>query len=169
MEVSKQLKKQIIIEIIALLFLVAVIIYAIFAINTGNSDNILSQDGMVLVLDNTSFKGLKASSDGEGLETNGIIYTVTNNNDHNKKYKLIITPSIHNEEILNQIRISVDDMFIEDITDLERIGGGYVVSTYDLKPGYTKRHLIKSWFKLDTSEKILLNKINFDFEIVIVE
>ena len=49
MEVSKQLKKQIIIEIFALLFLIGVIIYAIYAISF-NENNIMNQNGMVLVI-----------------------------------------------------------------------------------------------------------------------
>ena len=82
MVVSDQLKKQIVIEIIALIFLVGVIIY-----------------GMVIVIDYKGLKSLKKASDGEGLEGEGVSYTVTNNNSVKKQYELLIIPDVHNDSI----------------------------------------------------------------------
>lgn len=168
MVVSNQLKKQIVIEVLALIFLVGVTIYAIFAINKSNDNKILSQDGMVLVLDDTKYKGLESYSDGEGLGIDGTTYTVTNNNSDSIEYKLVIVPDVHTDDVLSQIRISVDDLYIDDLTNLERLNGGYVVATNKLDAGYTKIHLIKAWYKLDTKKEIK-KEINFEYRVVKVE
>lgn len=89
MVVKKELKRQIIIEIVALILLFAIIIYAFFAIDHGNRNKISSMDGMVVVLDETNFSRMVASSDGKGLESGGITYTVTNNNTSLVKYKVV--------------------------------------------------------------------------------
>lgn len=166
MVVSKQLSKQIIIEIFALLFLIAVIVYAIFAIDKNNSNNISSQDGMVIVLDNKNVSKLTVLSDGQGLETEGILYNLTNNNSSEKKYKIILFPSIQESNVLDQIKIGVDDLYIDELTKLERHNGGYVVASGNLKAGYTNRHLFKFWYKLDTKEE-LVKEVEFDFKLVI--
>ena len=75
MEVNKQLRKQIVIEVFALGFLVFAIMYGIFAIGKDNS-TVFSQDGMVIVYDTENFKAIESFSDGEGLNTDGIKYTV---------------------------------------------------------------------------------------------
>ncbi len=166
MVVSKQLSKQIMIEIIALLFLIAVIVYAIFAIDKNNSNNISSQDGMVIVLDNKNVSELTALSDGQGLENEGILYNLTNNNSSEKNYKIILFPSIQDSKILDQIKIGVDDLYVEELTKLKRHNGGYVVASGNLKAGYTNRHLFKFWYKLDT-KKELIKDVKFDFKLVI--
>ena len=167
MVVSNQLKKQIIIEIIALVFLIAVIIYAVFAIDKSNRNNITSQDGLVLVLDDSKFKALESSSDGEGLDTDGTTYTVTNNNSDEMTYSIVIVPSENDKKILDNIRVSSDDVIIEDLTSLKKKEGGYVVATNTLKSGYTKIHLFKYWYKLDALEKDIDKKIEFSYKVVI--
>ena len=169
MVVSKQLKKQIIIEVIALIFLVGVIIYAFFAIQKSNENKVTSQDGMVIVIDDSAFKGLKKASDGQGLEEKGTTYTLTNNNSLQVKYKLVLDPDVHNEEILKLVRVSVDDLYVDDLTALERLNGGYVIADSDLDAGFTKIHLIKMWYKLDSSEKVASEKINFEYRFVKLE
>ncbi len=110
MEVKKELKRQIIIEVIALIFVCSVIIYAIFAIERSNRNKISSLDGMVIVIDDSNFSRLVTSSDGKGLESGGITYTVTNNNESLVKYKIVAMPSNNDEEILKQVRIGIDDI-----------------------------------------------------------
>ena len=162
MEVSKRIRKMIVFEFIALIFLIGVIIYSIFAIQKSNDNKVSSQDGMVVVLDDSKVQALESMSDGNGLETNGVTYTITNNNDYAVTYKVVLVPDVHDDKVLNQIRVSTDDMYIEDLTKLDRTGGGYVLDTYSLNPGYTKIHLIKKWYKLDTDDTI--SKIDVDFE-----
>ena len=53
MVVSEQLKKQIIIEILALIFLMGVIVYAVFAIQKSKGNKVTSVQGMVIVVDDS--------------------------------------------------------------------------------------------------------------------
>ncbi|MGN1372374.1 MAG: hypothetical protein ACI4XM_08900 [Candidatus Coprovivens sp.] len=166
MVVSNQLKKQIVIEILALVFLIFVIIYAVFAIDKGSHNNISSKDGMVLVLDNSKFTKLEILSDGEGLNTLGTTYTITNNNSDNITYKVILTPSISDDEVLKNVRVSSDDIYIEDLVSLPKLDGGYVVSTNTLGAGYTKIHLFKYWYKLGTKEDNVGSDLTFSYSVV---
>lgn len=168
MVVSKQLKKQIVIEIFALLFLIAVIIYAIYAINI-NENNIVSQNGMVLVLDKSNYKDLVIASDGEGLNNEGVTYTITNNNSKEMKYKVIITPNIKDKDVLKYIKVGSDDLYTSKLIELEKYKDGYVVSEMLLDPGYTKIHLFKFWFDLEAPDDVLGRNIEFEYEIVIEE
>ena len=169
MEVSKQLKKQIVIEVIALLFLIGVITYSIFAIHKADKNQVSTIDGMVIVIDDTDLKPLESLSDGAGLEGDGTTYTITNNNDKSIKYKIVVVPDVHDDAVLKQIRVSVDDLYVEDLTGLERFNGGYVIATNELKAGYTKIHLIKSWYKLDTEEDISTKNVKFEYRLVKVD
>ena len=166
MVVNEQLKKQIIIEVLALLFLVGVIFYAVFAIRKSNDNKITSIQGMVIVVDDLDMKSLSKKSDGEGLEAPGIKYTVTNNNSDEVKYDLVVTPSIHDEDVLNKIRISVDDLYVSTLAELPRNGGGYVLTNYSLKAGYTKVHLIKVWYMLSTPEDLFKENIKFEYQLI---
>lgn len=166
MEVSKQLKKQIVIEVIALLFLIGVIVYSIFAITKAKENQVVSLDGMVIVIDDTKLEKMEALSDGAGLDRDGATYTITNNNDYNVKYNVVLVPDVHDEDVLKQIRISVDDIYIEDFSSLERLNGGYVITTNVLGPGYTKVHLIKSWYKLDSSSDVTSRDVKFEYRLV---
>lgn len=166
MAVSRQLKKQIIIEVIALVFLICVIIYALFAIQKSSENKIISVDGMVIVLDDSKYDGMDKSSDGVGLSSDGTTYTITNNNSDKVDYKVVIVPNIHDEKVLKQIRVSADDLYIENLTDLERINGGYAVATNKLDAGFTKVHLIKTWYKLDTLDSYLDEDIQFEYRLV---
>lgn len=158
---SNNLKKQIIIEIIALLFLVAVIIYAAYAIHKNNQNYVNNQDGFVTVLDDSKLE-LKALSDGEGLSSEGLTYAVTNNNEFATNYQVIIKPNANNEEIIKQIRVSVDDLYVENLHELETKDNGYIIITHKLNSGYTKNHNIKLWYKLGTKDNILKEKIDFE-------
>ena len=80
MEVSNNLKKQIIVEIIVLLLMASVAIYAYVAINKNSNSHVVNDNGLVLVLDDSNFTKLDKLSDGEGLEGDYVRYTVTNNN-----------------------------------------------------------------------------------------
>jgi hypothetical protein len=166
MVVSDKLKKHIVVEIFALLFLIAVIIYSVFAIDKSQQNKISSQDGLVLVLDDSKFKKLEDCSDGVGLGGPGTTYTVTNNNSNEFSYNVIVIPSVKDKELLKQIRVSVDDVFIDDFSSLEESHGGYVIASNTLKSGYTKIHLFKYWYKLDTSKDLLDKDITFSYKVV---
>lgn len=164
MVVSKQLQKQIIIELFALVILVLSIIYALFAIG-NNEGTVLSQDGMVLVLDGEEFKAIEILSDGEGLNIKPIKYTVTNNNDFDVSYKLVLKIN-EDKQILDYIRVGSDDLYIEDLLDLEILEDGYVVASGMLNPGFTRIHTIKLWYKLDANEVDVSNKLDYSLELV---
>lgn len=167
MEVNKQLRKQIIIEVFALFFLVFSILYGIFAI--GLEDAIVySQDGMVIVYDDEKFKAIESFSDGEGLNTDGIKYTVTNNNDKKYSYNLVLYVN-ESEDLLKNIRVGIDDLYIYDLLELQQYGNGYIVADATLSSGYTKIHHIKMWYKLDVDQTIVDKEIDYKLELVKVE
>lgn len=148
MKAAKIIKRRILIETLSLLFLIACIIYSSITIKKSNATNIESNNNFVAIVDDKKYEpSLKSLSDGEGLQTEGIIYAVTNNNKKNKTYNILIKPDI--EEIDN-IKISVDDLYIFNLNELEKKDDYYVLFTNTLEAGYTKRHIIKSWYKLNT-------------------
>ena len=160
MIVNKQLQKQIILEVVALAILAGSIVYAIFAL-VSNGNNVLNKDGMVMVLDGGEFKAIESLSDGEGLNGEPIKYTVTNNNDVDVEYKLVLKIN-EDKNLLDYIRIGTDDLYIEDLLDLER----YVIYEGSLSPGFTKIHSIKLWYKLDIDHTIALDEIDYSLELV---
>ena len=162
MIVNKVLRKQIIIEIIALLFLVASICYAFFAISKGKNNNVANYHGFVSVLDDSKLKSYKYLSDGEGLSQDGITYTVTNNNKEMANYKIVITPSNADNDILSKVRIGVDDLYVYDLEKLEKNDNGYILITNDLEAGYTKVHNIKIWYKEDVKD----SNLSFKFSLI---
>jgi uncharacterized protein YxeA len=166
MVVSSQLKKQIIIEILALLFLVGVIIYAVFAIHKGNQNKVTSINGMVVVVDDNGVKEMSKYSDGEGLELQGTKFNVTNNNEDSVTYEVVVVPNKKDEDLLNHVRISTDDLYVSTLTELPRNDEGYVLVKYTLNPGYTKVHLIKNWYMLSTSEDLLNKGLKLEFHLV---
>ena len=87
---SKFLKKQILIEFIVLLFFLFVVIYSYFAITNEQGEKLDSVDGVVAVLNDSSFDKLELLSDGQGLRQDAISYAVTNNNDSSKTYNVVI-------------------------------------------------------------------------------
>ena len=165
MKVSNVLKKQFVVEIFALLLLIGIIIYAFYAVTASNKDNISQKDGFVTVLDDKNFKELKILSDGAGFSSEGIIYTITNNNAEDKEYKVIIIPDSHDEKVLESIRVGYDDLGVQTLSDLEKIRNGYIISTHKLKAGFTDIHNIKVWYKTGTSESVRKTNVKFKFDI----
>ena len=43
---------------------------------------------------------------------------------------------------------------------------GYIVSNYTLKPGFTKIHTVKMWYKLDVDHTIAVDTIDYSLELV---
>lgn len=167
MKASEVLKKYILIEIIALLLLIFSIVYCIFALNRNNKSNVKTKDGLVLVLDDSKQSKLEAKSDGEGVNDEGTYYTITNNNSSTKEYKIIIIPTTQDEKILSNIKVAIDDIYVYDLTSLDKSNNGYILRNYSLKPGYTKNHNIKIWYKKDTKEsEIKQIKFKYDIETV---
>ena len=169
MEVSNNLKKEIIIEILVLLLMAAVIIYAYFAIGRNNNSNVINSDGFVLVLDRKDKTNLSKLSDGEGLESDYVRYTITNNNSVAKKVKLVIVPETDNNKVLDNVRVGINDLMVNDLTELEKIDKGYVVDEFEISPGYTKNYLFKYWLSLDTDDKLTREEVEFNYEILIEE
>lgn len=165
MKASKELKKQMFIEIFALLILVSSVIYALVMLKSSNNNKIVNYGGVVTVLDNSKFKDLKISSDGEGLSTDGITYTVTNNRTKAITYDIVILPNIHDEDILKNIRVGLDDVLLYDLTELSRASGGYVIKDNTLDPGYTTIHSLKMWYKNSTDPSISGTDISFDYKL----
>ena len=87
---SKFLKKQILIEFIVLLFFLFVVIYSYFAITNEQGEKLDSVDGVVAVLNDSSFDKLELLSDGQGLRQDAISYAVTNNNNSSKTYNVVM-------------------------------------------------------------------------------
>ena len=164
MIVSKHLQKQIILEIGALLVLIGSIMYAFFAIN-NDGGNVLNHEGMVVVLDDEKFKKIESLSDGKGLSSDGIKYTVTNNNGFDVTYKLVLKID-EKKDVLKYIRVGTDDLYIDDVLNLVKYDGGYIVSSGSLRSGYTKIHTIKLWYKLDADDSIVSDNINYSIELV---
>lgn len=165
MKASKELKKQMFIELFALLLLVSSVIYALVMLKSSNSSKIVNYDDVVTVLDDSKFKKLKISSDGEGLNTDGVTYTITNNRKQTITYDLVILPNIHDEDVLKNIRVGFDDVFLYNLTELERASGGYLIEDNTLNPGYTKIHALKMWYKNSTDSSLKGTEIAFDYKL----
>lgn len=166
MTANSILKRQIIIEIMALMVLVGVICYTAYAIDKSNEGKVKNTAGFVTVLDDKKIGKLEILSDGAGLNTTGVTYTITNNNTEKRQYKIVIKPSITDEKILDHIKVSVNDLFVANLTDLESNDKGYIITTHELKSGYTKIHIIKLWYDLDSDSNIVNNDIKFEFNII---
>lgn len=169
MKAKKNLKKQIIIEIVALIFFVTAIIYAIVALGSNGSNKVSNFDGVVAVLDDKNQKNIKICSDGEGLDTEGTTYTVTNNRKKKISYKLIIEPNVHDEKVLKNLRLGIDDLYVINLSDLEREDGGYILLKNELDTGYTEIHSTKMWYQLKSNKENTDSKIKFNYKIVMNE
>lgn len=168
MTASNTLKRQIIIEILALIVLVGVICYTAFAIDNSNNNKIKSANGFVTVLDDDNFNSLQILSDGQALKEKGITYTITNNNKDARTYILLVKPNTEDENILNHLKVSVNQLYVAELTSLEKNEKGYYrINTHELKSGYTKVNIINLWYDLDTNSSLLNNAIKFDFDIEI--
>ena len=168
MEVSKVLKKEIIIELAALILFVSATTYALVSLKGKDDGSIASYDDVVTILDDKKFKGLEIVSDGKALSNEGITYTITNNQKDIINYEIVIYPNIHNEEVLKHIRVSLDDIYISDLSSLDRSQGGYILGLKVLNSGYTKIHSIKYWYKLDTDKNLLAENVKFNYKIELV-
>ena len=163
---SNFLKKQIIIEFTVLFFFLLVIVYSYFTITNDNGEKLNSVDGVVTVLNDSNFEKLELLSDGQGLRQNAISYAVTNNNDSSRKYNVVIYPNVHDDDVLKNVRISVDDVYVKSLSELERHHGGYVITNNRLKSGYTKMHTVKIWYQKDMDIEYV--DINFEYDIELV-
>lgn len=153
MKASKILKKQMIIESFALVFLVLCILYSYFMI-TGSKQNIQSQEGMVTVLDDSSFHSIQTHSDGAGLQTGKTTYTVTNNNKGKRTYKVILETNLK-EEDLAYIKVGIDELYSYSFDALKKEENGYVLTTYTLDSGFTKVHSFQYWLDKQSSFSLI--------------
>ncbi len=165
MEVNKVLKREILFELIALLLFIGASSYALISLKAKENKGIASYDDVVTIIDDKKFNGMEIVSDGKALSGEGITYTITNNQKDVISYEIVIYPNIHNEEVLKHIRVSLDDIYISDLADLDRNQGGYVLGMKALNSGYTKIHSIKYWYKLDTNKNMLNEKVKFNYKI----
>lgn len=167
MEVSNNLKKQIIIEIFVLLLMASVAVYAYFALGKNNNSTVVNENGIVLVLDDSKVTNLKKLSDGKGLEGDYVRYTITNNNSDMRDLKLIIIPSIKDEKVLENIRVGVNDIYINDLGKLEKVEDGYLLDSFNLSPGVTRNYLFKYWYKLNTDDINYKDDIKFEYKVIL--
>ena len=168
MKVSNVLKREIVFELLALIFFISVSCYALVSLKGQEKDSIASYDDVVTILDDKKFAGMDIISDGKALSNDGVTYAITNNQKDVINYEIVLYPNIHNEEVLKQIRVALDDIYISDLSSLDRSQGGYVLGTKVLNSGYTKIHSIKYWYKLDTKKELLKEKVNFNYKIELV-
>lgn len=164
MKASNILKKQIIIEVLALFVLLGSIIYAIYAIKKSDRNEIASYDGVVTVLDDSKFQMPKRTSDGVGFDTNGVTFTVTNNRNETINYKFLFLTNVHDNTVLDNIKIGLDDVYILHLADLDRENGWYVLDERVLDAGYTKIHSVKIWYDLNSTMD-LPTDIQFKYKI----
>ena len=164
MNASKILKKHIIIEIIALFFLIGSLLYAYLMIQKSNQD-VKEQDGMVIVLDDSSLKTVEPHSDGVGFQTAKITCTVTNNNKEKKEYKIIVNPKMKNNEMLKHIKVGIDGLYAYSLKDLEKTEKGYILTTNVLDQGFTNVHIFQYWLDSSTNTKISAEDIDFTYSL----
>ena len=98
------------------------------------------------------------------IDVDGITYAVTNNNSNDRNYNILISINEDDEDILNNIKISVDDIYIFNLSDLEKKDEYYILYSDTLKAGYTKKYVIKSWYKLNSGVESN-NKIKYTFKL----
>lgn len=165
MKASKEIKRQMFVEIFALLVLIGAVIYALCTLKSSDNNKLVNYDGVVTVLDDSKFKDLKISSDGVGLNTDGITYTVTNNRSETIDYELVILPDVHDDNVLKNIRVGLDDIYLYDLNKLSRGSGGYVVSKSELDPGYTTIYSLKLWYKNSSDPKSVDTDVSFDYKL----
>lgn len=169
MEVNNTLKKQIITEIFLLILLAMVVIYAFTVIQKNNKTSVYTQDGFVVSIDDSKIKKLEVLSDGQGLETDYVRYTLTNNNETVKSCKLIVKPSSKDKKTLEHVRIGLNDLFVMNVAELEKYNDGYIVDEFEISPGYTRNYLFKYWYDSDTKEDISKKNITFEYEFILEE
>lgn len=169
MEVNNTLKKQIITEIVLLVLLAMVVIYAFTVIQKNNKTSVYTQDGFVVSIDDSKIKKLEVLSDGKGLETDYARYTLTNNNESAKNCKLILKPSSKDQEALEHVRIGLNDLFVMNVMELEKYNDGYIIDEFQISPGYTRNYLFKYWYDLETKEDISNKNITFEYEFILEE
>lgn len=167
MEAKDVLLKQIITECVALVILIFCILYAFFALGKGDKDQISTVGDFVVVLNKSNVSDMINCSDGVGLENDGLTYIVTNNGGIAKNYKIVIVPKKTKKNVLDYVRVGVNDVAVSNLTDLEEEYGGYVVDSYALKAGYTKKYSIKYWYKINADQNIVDNKVDFDVKLVV--
>lgn len=165
MKAIKIIKKRIFIESISLLFLLFCVVYSSVTIKKSSGSNIQDTNNFIAVVDDKEYNPeLKVLSDGEGLSEDGITYAVTNNNKEDKSYSILINTSEIDSKIIDNIKISVDDIYIFNLNELEKKDNYYVLFSDTLKAGYTKRYIIKSWYKLN-SEITNNIRVNYSFKL----
>lgn len=169
MEVNNTLKKQIITEIFLLVLLAMVVVYAFTVIQKNNKTSVFTQDGFVVSIDDSKAKKLQVLSDGQGLETDYIRYTLTNNNDSVKNCKLIVKPSSKDQSTLEHVRIGLNDLFVMNVMELEKYNDGFIVDEFEISPGYTKNYLFKYWYDLETKEDVSKKNVTFEYEFILEE
>ena len=160
------LKKRIIIESLSLFFLVFCIIYSSISIKRTSNSEIENTSNFVAVLDDKKYNPvLEELSDAQAESLEGITYVVTNNNNSDKGFNILIEVNEDDKEIIDNIMVSVDDLYIFKLSDLEKKDNYYVLYSDHLRAGYTKKYLIKSWYKLNSgieSNKKIKYKFKLD-------
>ena len=164
MKASNILKKQIIIEIIALFFLIGCLLYSYLAI-TKKEQNVKEKNGIVMVLDDTAFKKIEPLSDGKGFQTDKITYTITNNSKEIKEYNIIVKFKTSDDTLLNHIKVGIDGLYAYSLNDLEKKENGYILTTNRLEQGFTKVHVFQYWLDNNQNKEISKEEIELSYEL----
>ena len=115
-------------------------------------------------MDDSKFVLPKRTSDGVGFNTDGVTFTVTNNRKEKVNYKFLFLPNIHDNSVLDNMKIGLDDVYILHLADLDRENGWYVLDERELNAGYTKIHSVKIWYDIN-SKMDLPTDIQFKYKI----
>ena len=86
-----------------------------------------------------------------------------------KKVKLVIIPDVDNKKVLDNVRIGINDLMVNDLVELEKTDNGYVVDEFEISPGFTRNYLFKYWLSLDTDKSFEKEDISFNYEIILEE
>ena len=167
MKASKVLDRQIVVEVVCAMILLAVILVGGYALYSNvNGGGLFSKGDLLVDFQDKDVPGnLYAMSDGVGLSTNPYIYTVTNNN--KKETKIVITLEHGmNPSIDSYLRVAIDEMTIKSLKEFDKTEkGAYILCEEEVNPGVTSTHSIKIWLNNKSPNGLSGTKANFRFRL----
>lgn len=167
MKAANVLDRQIVIEVVCAMILLAVILVGGYVLYSNVNGSGLFSKGDLLIdfQDNDVPSNLYAMSDGVGLSTSPYIYTVTNNN--KKATTIVITLDYGmNKTIEPYLRIALDEMTIKSLEEFDKTeNGAFILYKEDLNPGVTSTHSIKIWLSNKSPNGLSGTKANFHFNL----
>lgn len=167
MKASNVLDRQIVIEVICAMILLAVILVGGYVLYSNiNGNGLFSKGDLLVDFQDKGVPGnLYAMSDGVGLSTSPYIYTVTNNN--KKATKIVITLDQQMDKAIEPyLRIAIDEMTIKSLKEFEKTEKGtFILYEEELNPGVTSTHSIKVWLSNKSPNGLSGTKANLRFNV----